>query len=590
MSIVNDLIDEQQDIANRLIRWQKYRRTIAAYVLPQTEVYDYMLTNAPDAAVASVTGGGPVAAEKSKNIYDMTSIWGIERLTAGLLSLKTPETNEWHELTVDDKFEDRDLSHEEELALERTRKYMFKIRSDPKSGFWPSHKAAMKSMCAFGDGWQFITEEFAGPVPWRYEFIPLPELFPACDTAGNPNMMYRPFWYTALQLAQRFGADKLPAKVVDLANDPKRRHQPVRLMHGVRPRTSDTRSGEGVRNAEFESHYILIDEKHHIGESGFYDFPFTRYAWSHTGTNAQCEGPVAMALGEIKSLQEMSQQELMAGASMLRPAIATHGRNFARLNFNPGQNNPGLVSAEGKQLFAPLNQGVRPDFARAIIEAKQGTVKEMLYINLWQTLVQDRDTTATEALIRAQEKGELLGPVGISLNHGLSHTIDREIGIMNRKGAFRQGAALELPESLDDVEISPRFVSPLDRLRQMGELIGMQRLASFAGELATVMQQPELTHRLDGNEMLEKAQKILGAPVGSLRDKEEVNQENAQRQQQQQLAALLETAKAGGDAMGSMGAGAAAMAQGAQATDQMQQVAQAGPQGVPQVPALAGGR
>lgn len=575
MTILKDLKDEQQAIATSLIPWDKYRRDIARYVLPQTEHNEYLLSsNQGTAAAINSIAAGPVASERSADIYDMTSIWGIERLTAGLLSLKTPETSNWHDLMVDDEFDDYDLEYQEELALERARNYLFKIRLNPASGFWPAHKSAMRSMCAFGDGWMMVPEEMGKKTPWGYMYMQLPELFPKTDDRGNTNMMYRPFRLSAYQIVSKFGPERAGSKMTERANDVKKRHDMVMVMHGVRPRESDKRGAKaGVAGGDFESHYCLPDDDVHLGESGYYEFPYIRYAWSDTGTSSQCEGPVAMALGEIKSLQEMSKQEIMAGASMLRPPIATAGRNFQRMNFNPGQNNPGLISPDGKQLFAPLNQGARPDFARAIIEAKQNNVKEMLYVNLWQTLVQERDTTATEALIRAQEKGELLGPVGISLNRGLSQMVDREVSIMDRKGAFREGSPLAMPESLADMEVAPRFTSPLDRLRSMSELVGMQRLAAFAGELAEVTQRPEVTQRLDTDNMLEKAQDILGAPVDSLVDKEEHAEAKGEKGQLDQVAQMLELAKSGGDALGAVGGGAAALAQGAAANEQLQKTA-----------------
>src|SRR5690606_31292622 len=105
---------------------------------------------------------------------------------------------------------------------------------------------------------------------------------------------------------------------------------------------------------------------------------------------------------------------------------------------------------EGRPLITPLNSGVRPDFAQAIMEARRNSVRELLYLNLWQIIIQDKDSTATEALIRAQEKGELLGPVGISLNEGLSHSTDREVGILGRKRAFDDDSPLRMPDSLKD--------------------------------------------------------------------------------------------------------------------------------------------
>src|SRR5690606_39269434 len=172
---------------------------------------------------------------------------------------------------------------------------------------------------------------------------------------------------------------------------------------------------------------------------------------------------------------------------------------------------------------------------------------------------------ATEALIKAQEKGELLGPVGISLNEGLSHTVDREIAILGRKRAFEDDSPLAVPDSMADKELAPRFTSPLDRLRRASELVGMQRLVEFAGLLSggDPQQAAKIMARFDIDEMLEQAQEILGAPVSVLTDRESADESRQQGNQMQQLMAALQTAKMGGDAAQSMGAGATAMAEGA---------------------------
>src|SRR5690606_25557713 len=140
------------------------------------------------------------------------------------------------------------------------------------------------------------------------------------------------------------------------------------------------------------------------------------------------------------------------------------------------------------------------------------------YLNLWQIIIQDRTETATEALIRAQEKGELLGPVGISLNEGLSHMTDREVAILGRKRAFDDDSPLAMPDSMADADVAPVFTSPLDRLRRMGEMVGMSRLVEFAMLLAggNPEQGAKIMARFDVDEMLEKAQSILGAPASSL--------------------------------------------------------------------------
>lgn len=565
MSIVKDLKDEYQAIATARLPWERHWRAIATYVLPQTEEFSTQLNGSPATAINSVTST-PVASEKSKDLYDMTSLWAIERLSAGILSLKTPETESWHNIGVDIYFGE-DTTHDEDLALERLRNYLFRVRANPNSGFWGSHRAAIKSMCAFGDGWQFI-EELHGSGrkrPYGFEFVPLPQCYPMVDARGKPDRMYRPLRWSAYQAVKQLGAEKCPTKVVEMANDVKRRHMLTTVMHAVLPRDDGDRAGRmGVKGAAFQSHYIFPDDNHHCGESGFYEFPFIRYAWSNSGNRPFSEGPIAYALGELKSLQEMAKNELIASATALRPAFATAGKNFVKMNFNPGANNPGLVTPEGKPLFHALNTGTRPDFAQAVLAARRDSVREMLYLNLWQIILQDKNDTATAALIKAQEKGEMLGPVGLSLNEGLSNMVEREVGILGRKGAFDNESPLAMPDTLAGRDVTPVFNSPLDRLRRMGELVGMQRMIEFAmlmaggdaGRAATIMA------RFNIDEMLDAAREVLGAPVNMLDGKEQADEVRGQQNQMSQMMQALAAMKGGGEAAKAVGEGAGAMALG----------------------------
>lgn len=562
--IVQDLLDEFDGVAAGRTRWERYWRQISAWVLPQTDQFDSLVQRADASAINAVTGT-PVAAERSKNIYDMTSLWAIDRLTSGLVSLKTPESDNWHDLDRDDDFNFEPMNHEERLALERLRDYLFKMRANPNSGFWPSHKAAIKSMCAFGDGWQFIKEESGSRTPFSYQFIQLPEVFPGVGPNGRPDRMFRPFLWTAHQIATEFG-DKAGKKILDMAADPKRKHDRVRIMHVVRPRSDEQRNNMGVKGARFASWYILPEDKHLIGEGGFFEFPFTRYAWSNQGQRPYSEGPVAYAISEIQSLNALARDELIAAGQSLRPPLGVVGKNFGRINFNPGAVNAGLVNGDGQPLFAPLNAGARPDFAQAVLEPRRNAVREALYLNLWQILISDQAAgpeTATEAMLRAQEKGEMLGPVGISLNEGLSANVDREIGILSRKGAFRDGSPLAMPQSLAQAEVAPQFTSPLDRLRKVSQIVGAQRTL----ELAVAMEQmkPGVLARIDTNVILELAQDVYGAPAKMLLGRDVGEAAAAQAQQQANTATALGGAQAAGEAARSMGEGVQAAAVGTEA-------------------------
>lgn len=564
MAMINDLLDEQRTLATARSRWETYWRQVSMWVLPQTDEFDSLINSGSSASPIMAVMGTPVAAERSKFVYDMTSLWAIDRLAAGLISLKTPESDFWHELNSDDEFGYK-ANYEEKVALERLRDYQFKIRANPMSGFWPSHKAAVKSMCAFGDGWQFIEELHGQRTPWLYQFMQLPELYPAVGPDGQPNRMFRVFSWTAQQIATKW-PEQAGTKVIDMANDPKKRHERVRVMHAVRPRNDEMRNRVGLRGAEFASWYCLPDDKHIIGEGGFWEFPFSRYAWSNIGQRPFSEGPVAFAIAEIQSLNELAKNELLAVQQVMRPALATHGKNFTRINLNAGAVNPGLISGDGRPLFAALNAGVRPDLAQAVMEARRAGLRESLYLNLWQVLVADADEeTATKSMIKAQEKGEMLGPVGISLNEGLSHNVDREVGILSRKGAFAAGSPLAMPESLLKREVNPAFTSPLDRLRKISQIIGAQRMIEVA--LVLEQAQPGTVARLDTDEILELAQHVYGAPQKTLRDRETGDAAKQQNAAVMGMAANTEALRAGGEAARAVGEGAVAADAGVRATN-----------------------
>lgn len=574
MTVVHDLIDEFQALSSGRSRWEAYWRQVSAWVLPQTDEFNAMFAQASSANAVGAVTGTPVAAERSKHVYDMTSLWGIDRLTAGLISLKTPESDYWHDLDADNDF-GYEATQEEIVALERLRNYLFKIRGNPNSGFWPAHKAAVKSMCAFGDGWLFIKEEQGARVPFSYEFIPLPEVYPGVSTKGRPNRMFRPFYWSAYQVRSEFG-EAAGSKITEMANDAKRKHDRIRVMHAVRPRDDTLRVKMGLRGAEFSSYYILPDEEHLIGEGGFWEFPFTRYAWSNIGQRPYSEGPVAYAIAEIQSINAMARDELIAVQQQLRPPLAVHGKNFTRINFNPGAPNPGLINGAGQALFAPLTQGQRPDFAQAVMESRRAGLRESLYLNLWQILIADVQAgpeTATEAMLRAQEKGEMLGPVGISMNEGLSQNVDREVGILNRKQAFAAGSPLAMPDSLADAEVAPAFTSPLDRLRQVGQVIGAQRTLEFAIVLEQI--KPGITARLDADEMLELAQQVYGAPASVLRGREVGQEAMAQKALMGQTADTIAAAEGAGNAAAAAGAGMQELAAGSEAMKQAPAIQQA---------------
>ncbi|MEX3008352.1 portal protein [Hoeflea sp. TYP-13] len=527
--------------------WEAHWRDIARYVAPDM-AYQELLSSIE-------IQNQPTSTAAVASIYDHTSLMAIDRLAAGEISLVMPSSSTWHTLKSNDPFAE-DPEDAEKYWFDEVNRYFFRMRYNPKSGFTLASKAAVKGRAAFGTAVMYLEQalspNIANPVAYRY--VPLMENHLATNFEGVVDTNYRLFSRTARQCVERWG-DRCSGKVKKAAEDAKKKETPVQILHAVEPRLEGERG-----NMPFASRYIEVDEKHQIGEGGYNGFPFIVFHWNREHQGPYAEGPVSLALSEIKSVNMLSKQEYIATQQWVNPPTAQRDDSANTPNLNPGAPNPGMLSEQGELLIKPIITQQRPDFARAVIEAKQNQLRESLYVNLWQILIQNPQMTATEAAIRAQEKGDLLGPSGLSLQEGLAWMVDREFGIIEDLGAFRPGNRLEPPESLQGQDIGVSFTGPLDKMRRMGEVVGMQRVLELGGMMAQ-MGKPEVLERFDMDEMLEIAQDIHGAPAKIFRPKEEAQATNENNAQAEQMQALIEMVKGGGEAAQAAGEGGAALSE-----------------------------
>lgn len=556
MGVVDDYLNRMRALQSDRMPWEDHWWDIARYTLPDAERFDSMFSSRDGTAIDTVVSE-PVAAKRTREIYDMTSLWAVDRGASGFLSLVTPESETWHDIKATDPFAG-DPTDEESRFFDGLRDYLFSSRANPRSGFWMAHKSAVRSLWAFGVAVTFIEEtQPSSLVPVAYRPVPLSENHLGCDYAGVIDTNFRVFSRSASQCVQRWGY-RCSDKVKTMANDPKQKDSKVRLLHAVQPRQDSARRGAGVQSASFESVYIEIENKHLLGMSGFWEFPFRVDHWNRNNSGPYAEGPVALALAEIKSLNMLAKQELQAVQTWVNPPKATMDDGIVAYNLNPGAMNPGALLGNGALGIQSIHAVERPDFARAILDARKDGIREALYVNLWQTLMQEKpNETATAAMIRSQEKADLLGPAGSSLQVGLSFQVEREIAILNRRGVFQQGRPLEAPASIAGKNIGVEFSSPLDRGRRLSQFQGMQTLAGYVAQIAGF--KPGAIDTVDWIDSIDEAQEILGVPRKIMTNDAERAQSAQQRQQQAMMAMAGPAVEQAGNAATSAATGAQAM-------------------------------
>jgi hypothetical protein len=548
--IADDVIDRLTSLSLKRTDFEWAWRQVQKVAAPDGGNFD-----GNGASAGGFSGLLPMAnaTRRSKDIYDSTAVWAVDRLASGIEALIIPQSEYWHNFDLTD-FTMVEATDNEKQWLENLRNLVFKVRYDSDSGWIPATQTCLRRLVAFGNAFMMVEDSLDSKALVRYRPLPLPQSYADENHQGVIDTFYWVFELTARQAIQKYG-NKVSQRIKNAAESSKNKDETFRFIQAIHPRADYGHSYEGVKRSPWASCHVEEESRLVVQESGYYDFPIIDFRWLPEPGCVYGEGPVMKCLADIQSLNVMAKNELTASDQAVRPPLLVANAGVVNQpSVNPGTTVVGGISPDGKQLVQPMNLGQRLDFHTLVLEAKRNQVKESLYINLFALLVQNPQMSATEALIRANEKGELLGPSGSRIQQSLSNCVERELGILQRRGLYDRGSAFEVPRTLRNRNIGPQMSGPLNRLRRTKEAEGTVRVLQVMSPLAQV--EPEVVDNFDGDSMARELTEIFGAPRKILRTQEAVAERRAQRaraQQQAQNAALAEqmanAGKLGGEAL-----------------------------------------
>lgn len=496
------------------------------------------------AAAQSATSvlGLPVnkSAERSVKLYDATAANAVDRLASGLESVICPQSEYWHTLSIDDWTHD-DTPDDAKAWIEKSRNYLFKQRYDADSGWINSIQTCFRRSVVFGNSFQYVDEGWDKRAAIRYRYMPLNECYVAEDAHGTIHTWYRLYTLSAEQAVGQFGS-RVHSKIQKAAESATDKDRRFVFLQCVSPRGDYGDSSVTSTQMMYQSQHIDVDNKMVVRTSGYHEFPIIDYRWLAEPGRVYADGLISRCLADIQALQLMAKNELVAGQQAIDPPLLVANAGVMnRPNTNPGAINFGGMDAQGRKMIEPLFTGQRLDFATKVLEAKRLQIKESLYINLFATLVDPHTQSATEALIRNNEKGELLGPAGARFQQSLSRLVDREMGILSRRGMYAPDSKLAPPRSVQGRSVAPTFTSQIDRLRRTKEAEGTIRTLEIMAPLAQI--DNEVVDIFDGDAMAKGLAEILGMPQSFVRPREIVAQRRAARQQQVAMAQNAAIAK-----------------------------------------------
>jgi hypothetical protein len=469
----------------------------------------------------------------TERVFDATATLALERFSAAMESMLTPRTQRWHKLrTLDAGMADNPAV---KSYLDSVTEILFNARYAPTANFASQTNEAYMSLGAFGTGALFIDEMMGQGL--RYRAVHLSELYIAENHQGVIDTVYRKFPMTLRQFAQRFGQDKMSQRQKGMLDkDPE---QCIDIIHAVHPNDEMEDRKKNYRGMPIASCYVNVETREVVDEGGFRTMPYAVGRYVTAPKEVYGRSPAMTVLPDIKMLNEMSKVSIRAAHKMVDPPLLLQDDGALQaFDLRPGALNYGGVDEQGRQLVHAMTPSGRIDIGLEMMDQRRKVINDAFLVTLFQILVDAPNMTATEAMLRAQEKGALLAPtMGRQQSEFLGPLIERELDLLARAGNLPP-----MPRELMEMgaEVDIEYVSPLNRAQRADEGVAILRTLESVASLAQI--DPSVMMVFDPMLIARELAEINGVPQKVLRTTEQVDEMKAAAEQAAQAQALLQAA------------------------------------------------
>lgn len=468
--------------------------------------------------------------------FDSTGALALERFSAAMESMLTPRTQEWAELTPAEKELADDIAVKR--YCEQVNSILFRYRYSAAAGFTTATGEHYKGLGAFGNGCTMIMEP-PTRLGFRYQAQFLGEIFVALNFQGEIDTVHRCFEYTHRQAFQQFG-DGPKGYFRDMAE--KKPNDKLEFVHCVKP-AEDYDPTAMRKRFPLASYYVCKSLQEIVEEGGYFSMPyaFSRFATSPRETYGR--GPAQIVLNTMNTTNEMAKTLLRAGQKAVDPPLLLPDDDILRgFNLRSGALNYGGTDSNGNERVKPLQTGANMPLGLDMLEAERLVINDAFYVTLFQVLVESPAMTATEALLRAQEKGALLAPpMGRQQTEYLGPMIARELDILERQGLLPQPP----PQLLEaGGELNIEYTAPLNRMQKAEKGVAIARTLEVLAPVAQI--DPAVYDRFNFDKISQTLAEVNGVPADCMFTDEEVAETKRGREEQQELGDVLAAAPVAG--------------------------------------------
>jgi hypothetical protein len=514
-----DLIERFNQLVVERSPYERDWQQIAAYIRPVRTEF------------RSIYFDGQLPAQSEPLVTDSTAMVALENFTGGIFGFLSNEANRWLDFrTFDDELNQYQPA---KSWLMKATRIVLNSYGPAVSPFYTQVAELYGDTPGFGTGCFF--SEYRGEGKFHDAcYSPFDVYFDNNDYNEN-DCVYRPFWFTYRQAAQKFGVENLPDRVKKGETDPTMRFQ---FLHVVFPNDGYMPGQWGIGRFPFADVYVGVDDKAFVKKGGRYEQGYQTPRWAGTGKYGYGLG--RRNLPDAKTINMMDVSVLEAAEWQNHPAILMPDRNSLSTRPAPRKALYGGLGPGGREAAKFMQPTGNLPITFEITNARREQLRDAFFFSLMQ-LIGRTGMTATEIMSRDEEKMRLMGPHLARIQREfLSPNVTQRFSML-----WRQGFLPPPPPELQGQQLKIEFVSPMAKAQKSALATGAIRLVDQTLALAQI--RPDAADKLNVDRIVDTWQDAFGAPADTIFSDDEVKQK---REQKQKIAAL----QTGLD-MGQQGAG-----------------------------------
>lgn len=475
-------------------------------------------------------------ARRDEFIYDSTAPLALPSFAAAIESLVIPRTQKYHGYKPSSPALLNNLKVM--TWLEQLRDLTFRLRYSARSNFASQASEVFLSLGAFGTGALLIEDGMSRGI--LYRSIPLSQLWLVEDAWGFIVGFYWRYELTVRQAIGKWG-DALPESITKYRDtEPEKTFE---FLFHVCENENRKPGNVGYEGMKYRAYDVVIEGKQMLRESGYRTFPLAVSRYTVAPGEVYGRSPAWDALADIKTLNEMAKTSLRYGQLVTDPPWLTADVDaMSPFSMRAGAINAGYLNERGEVLAKSAAPQGDPRFSLELQDQRRQAINRSFLVTLFQILVETPEMTATEAMLRAQEKGALLAPtMGRQQSEFLGTIVTRELDIMSASGVI-EDALGPMPEELADAggALEIEYDSPLTRAQRSEEGVGVLRTLETVGTIAQF--DPGVLEEVNYKRSLKVVADANGAPLAMFNTPEEREAIAAAKQQAQDIQLALQAA------------------------------------------------